>query len=243
MTKIVRFAAIINGLAVLVIGLARNNSPAGYWTNRDHWVVIALFLTALVPVVQVFVNERGELARRKSIEREKKLEAFLTAALRYIVGHARADWEDTGVQVFLVRRKKGFWKVQSRAAKVRLASVPSSGIEWTEGKGMIGRCWKTRAYQAVDLQAHFAPHLECTAAQWNELSEDTRYGLTFEDFSRVGSRYGFVAAAPILDAYDKYLGCVSMDMPPKRDGDADALVQGEVRKALTTTAVLVCQVL
>lgn len=144
-----------------------------------------------------------------------------------------ADWQTTGVQVFVV---EGWWsKRHRRVAKVRLAPVPSSGISWSEGKGAIGRCWKTGAPHFVDLAAHFAPYEGVgSEAEWNLIPSDDRYGLTFGDFQRLRGKYGFVAVTPIVRR-DKYIGCVTADMPP----DGPNLSGPQVINILSGTALLV----
>jgi hypothetical protein len=52
-----------NGLAVVVLGASRLNWPAGFWSDKTAWVLSALFVTGLVPIVQTVVSERGERAR------------------------------------------------------------------------------------------------------------------------------------------------------------------------------------
>ncbi|OLC46566.1 MAG: hypothetical protein AUH43_13720 [Acidobacteria bacterium 13_1_40CM_65_14] len=63
LTKLVRLSAMANGLAVVVVGASRLNWPAGFWSDKTAWVLSALFVTGLVPIVQTVVSERGERAR------------------------------------------------------------------------------------------------------------------------------------------------------------------------------------
>ena len=114
-------------------------------------------MTAAIPALQAFLAERGERARRKAIEREKKVESFLVAALIDIVNLGHADWQRTGVQMFRIRNRWR-WTRHERSAKVRIAPKPSSGVVWTKGKGVIGRCWETRRHQMTNLVVHFAPY-------------------------------------------------------------------------------------
>jgi hypothetical protein len=242
LSKLIKALAALNGAAVFAIGLARFGKPAGFWVERSAWILIALGVTAIVPLMQVMISEWGEKSRRSAIERARKIEAFLVASLIHLVRHAGADWENIGVQVFLVRRR--LWRRHHvRAAKVRLGAVPSSGTDWTEGKGIIGLCWATRAQQCVDLASHFAPYLGCDKASWDALPDRIRFGLDFEDFTRLGGKYGVVAAVPIMDERDRYVGCVTADNPPSAAGTPNALDNEEVLKALATTAHLVQQVL
>lgn len=240
MTWLIRVLVALNAVAVFALGASRQSWPAGFWTEKTAgWVVASLALTAIVPVVQVFIVERGERARRRALERQHKVEAFLTTSLIYIVRHGAADWENTGIQAFLVR---GRWRQQQvRLAKVRLGAIPTSGIVWGAGKGVIGRCWARRAPQFEDLEAHFAQFNNHDLAAWDALSADQRFGLTWSDFQTLKGKYGVVAAVPIIGRNDRYIGCVTADTPPHHDGQA--LPKDVVLGSLATTAKLVGELL
>jgi hypothetical protein len=240
LSKLIRVFAVINGFAVIVMGAARLDWPTGFWTDRTLWIFIALVLTAIVPIVQVVVSERGEKARRLAMEREQKIETFLVASLVYAVRHAGADWVTTGIQAFVI---KGWWRWRRhvRVAKVRLGAIPSSGIVWTEGKGVIGKCWETRTPQFENLHARFAPYQAFEKAEWDALPSADRFGLTYVDFQRLGHKYGVVAAVPIVDRRERYVGCVTADTPHEQ---AQAGLDREaVLDSLASTAQLVREVL
>lgn len=229
-----------NGVAVFVLGASRLNWPsAEFWNGKAGWAVGGLALTAAVPVLQAIIAERGERSRRKAIEREQTVQTFLIACLIYVVRHAKADWENTGIQAFVVRGWGG-WARQVRLSKIRLGAIPSSGIRWTKGKGVIGRCWETRTPQYVDLAAHFAPYLGDSQEQWDGLPAATRFGLSFSDFQTQKGKYGIVAAVPIIDRKDNYVGCITADMPPN---PARVPSREEVIKSLAGTARLVAEVI
>ena len=240
-SKLIKFLAFANAAAVLVIGAARLDRPAGFWSLHPGLVLAALLITGLIPAFQVAIRERGEKGRRAAVERERKIEAFLAASLIHVARRAGADWETTGIQAFLIRRG---WRRshQVRVAKMRLGPVPSSGIDWTEGKGIIGRCWATRAPQCADLELHFAPYLSSTEEEWEALPAETRFGLTYQDFRRLAGKYGIVAAVPIIDGRDSYVGCVTADVPPLH-GKPGTLQLDEVLRSLASTAQLVRHVL
>jgi hypothetical protein len=238
-TNVIRLFAVLNGVAVVVIGAARLDWPKGFWIGRTPWVVGAVIVAGLVPIVQIVISERGEKARRVAIEREQRIEAFLVASLAYAVRHGGADWLNTGIQAFVV---KGFWRPRHvRAAKVRLGPIPSSGIVWTKGKGIIGRCWETRSPQFEDLHAQFAPYQTYDRSKWDALGPAERFGLTYDDFQRLGHKYGMVAAVPIVDRRERYIGCVTADTP--HDQERGALKRNEALEALANTAQLVREVL
>lgn len=213
MSKLILVAVVMNAVAVAVVGFSRAGIPKDFWPGRTSLVVWAIVTTAVAPIVLAWIAERGERRQRRLLQQQTKLEPFLTAALIQLHRDLGVDWETTGVQVFA---KQGWWwwKRHRRLAKVRLSPVPSSGIVWSAGKGAIGRCWETGAPHAVDLAAHFAPYESIhTEEAWNTIPPRDRYGLTFNDFQRLKDKYGFVAVTPIVRK-DKYVGCVTADIPP-----------------------------
>jgi hypothetical protein len=203
-----------NGLIVATLGAARVDIPAGFWPERGWLVVLLLLFAAIMPAAQTVLAHRGDRRRRQQLELEQRVNAILAAALVQATHHAHCDWETTGIQAFTVRRRRLHRDDQVRVGKVRLAPVPSSGIRWTTGKGAIGRCWERSAVVIADLATDFHPFLAYTKQEWDGMAHETRYGLTFEEFQRVKDKYGLVVAVPIFSASDRYVGCITADMPP-----------------------------
>jgi hypothetical protein len=195
----------------------------------------------LVPLAQVVISQVADRRRHQEGDLRQRVEPFLATSLIYLVRHARADFENTGVQAFLVKRRGLRGRHQIRIAKVRLGPIPPSGIAWTEGKGVIGGCWRTRTAHFVDLRRHFEPYEDHDQAAWEALPHDARYGLSFEEFQRVKGKYGIVAAAPIIGRDDRYVGCVTVDMPPAAPGQ-ELPVREEVLGSLASAARLVAEV-
>jgi hypothetical protein len=225
----------LNSAAVVVLGAARQNWPANFWTARPGWAVAALVVTAIVPIWQYWLSERGERARRRALEREQKIEVFLAACLTYVVRHAGADFEHTGIQAFVVRGR--FRPKQVRLAKVRLGAVPTSGIVWYADKGVVGKCWMERTAQYENLEQRFAGCKHLNRVEWEQLPPSIRFGLTYEDFQRVKDKYSIVAAAPIIDRHDRYVGCLTVDTP--QDPDSKPIHRAAILQSLATTAQLV----
>jgi hypothetical protein len=122
-----------------------------------------------------------------------------------------------------------------------MGAIPTSGVKWSQGKGVIGRCWKRRQPQYHDLETHFAPYANHTKEQWQQLEDEARFGLTYEDFQVLRGKYGIVAAVPIVKD-DKYVGCITADLPPLAAG-APAPNRDQVLESLASTAALVAHVL
>jgi hypothetical protein len=240
LTWLIRALAGINAIAALSVGLSRLKWPSGFWDGRDDWIAYTLIGVCVASILLPIMSELGEKARRQAVERRQQLHTFLASSLVYIARHSGADWETTGVQAFLVKRR---WLRETHVAeaKVRLRPIPASGVQWTKGKGLIGRCWETRQPQFVDLAAHFADYEQLGAEDFGRLPEATRFGLTFDDFQRLKGKYGIVAASPIVDEKGRYLGCVTADFPV--EGDHGTIPQAPVLESLMTTARLVVEVL
>jgi hypothetical protein len=210
------FALPLGGAAAAIaVGLSRAAWPsADFWTKHGEWIFWAIIAAGVIPAAQTTIAELGEKKRRKELEREEYLRSLLVTALVYVVRECNAVWDLTGVQVFLVT---GWWRRarQVRVAKVRLASAPPGSVVWTKGKGVIGLCWETRTSHTAYLdRPPFSELGTVPDYRWLEIDERTRYGLSFDEYRAFGRRYGTVIALPIMSK-GKYVGCVTLDMPPE----------------------------
>lgn len=98
-------------------------------------------------------------------------------------------------------------------ARLRLHYVPPSGIRWTKGKGVIGKCWALGKDVGRNLAAEFGGLAGIQKDDWEAMPADFREGLTFEEFERTWDLIGCVVAVPIAAPSGAYLGCVSVDAP------------------------------
>lgn len=242
MSKLVYLFPAINGFAVVILGLARIDWPdPTFWTKSA--VIGALVVTGAIPTIQAFISERGERRRRVALEREQTIRTCLAAALVVLARDCGANWETTGVQAFGLKRiafSFNPWKIwrlkQVRLSKLRLGAIPASGITWTKGKGLIGRCWDTKAPQWEKLNLHFAPFMTLTRAEWESYSPERVYGLSYDDFQATKGKFGLVAAVPIIGTTGQYLGCITMDTPASSSNRID---KNKAIQSLSLTADLV----
>lgn len=139
------------------------------------------------------------------------MRSSLTSCLTVIARECNAPWDQIGVQAFVVT---GFWrKRQVRLARIRLSSIPSSGVTWERGKGVIGMCWETRNTQWAQLDEPAFSDLESEPEyRWAMLDRKRTYGLSFNDYRALGRKYGTIAAVPIMSG-DSYIGCITLDTP------------------------------
>ena len=207
---------VVNSIAVFVLGAIRQNWPEDFWAQQSGaWAVAALTITAIIPVMQSSFAEYRERQHSRRLKRSQDVEAYLKAGLDMLVRHAGVNWENTGVQAFVVA-SKGFLRreQQTRIGRVRMSATPPSGIKWAKGKGIIGRCWEEKRRQYVDVERHFAAFRKHDKATWDRMSAQQRYGLSYEDFRTVRDKYGVIAAVPVMDDTEKYVGCITADFPP-----------------------------
>jgi hypothetical protein len=212
---------LLNAVSVFILGSARLNWPSqDFWSNRVQLGCLAASL--VLTVIQTMRQDRGEKARRVELETENAVKEVLGGSLAFLATYCGADWQTTSLQVFVVKRawfpswKPWEWgsEKQVRLAKVRLLPSTSSGINWTKGKGLIGVCWTTRAPQWEWLNLKFAPYNNYTREDWaTKVTPERVFLLTYDDYQTIKGKYGLVAAVPILDANDRYIGCISMDTP------------------------------
>lgn len=202
-----------NCAAAIAIGLSRINWPsAAFWSGRQGTIIGAIAVAAVAPLVQTAFSELGEKRRRKELEREAHIRTLLVPSLIVAVRDCKAPWESTGIQAFLVTG--WLWRKRHvRVAKLRMASIPSSGVSWKQGKGVIGLCWQTRTAQWEQLDGAFAKLGDVGPDRWLSLDTRRTYGLSFTEYQALGTKYGTVAAVPIIDSGDKYIGCVTLDTP------------------------------
>ncbi len=96
--------------------------------------------------------------------------------------------------------------------RVDARPVPSS-IDWTIGKGIIGKCWETGQEQVVDTSVFDREHSAVTRSQWDALDVATRRALSYDEYHRIRFKYGTVIAMPLL-RQEKVVGVVALDAPP-----------------------------
>lgn len=250
MGKLLFLVGVVNLGCALVLGLSRYNRPQGFWDDKGWLIVPALLVTGITPMAQAWLIERGERRKGKRLRRENDIREVLVSALVYVSTHTGLESSRIGVHAFRLARRLRWqrrfpWLRRSLehevVAWIRLASnPPPSGIRWTEGKGIIGKCWAGMKNEVMDLREHFRPHMDATREEWQRLTPEQRLGLSFEEFTRTKSYFGVVGAAPIIGGANPgaYLGCVSLDTPFEGRHDIDhTIIEVALRMAAKTLEV------
>lgn len=228
---------VLNGVAVFILGASRVAWPsATFW---QHWIILSLAAAAATPVVQTAVSEGGERRRRKELERDERIRTLLAPSFVVLARDCGAPWDKMGIQAFLLT-SWGKRRRHVRISKIRLSSAPSSGVRWTKDKGVIGRCWESRREQWEQLDSGAFQRLSGVPEyQWKMQDPNTTFGLTYAEYKTIGTKYGTIAAVPIISSSDKYIGCITLDTP------VGICVQDRTKalESLTATADIVRRVI
>jgi hypothetical protein len=209
--------------ASAALGLSRLQIPKDFWGGKPGWLVACVVYLAAWSVYETF--DRGFAARRAKREKRRiamrrEAEQILKGVLVNVSQATSLDWTRIGVHLFLVETRWRWWpwpfryEVQARAVKVKMSEYPpSTGITWTKGKGVIGRCWAKQILVGKDLRATYARYRVTSRGDWDRLGPAVRFGLTYDEFVNTREHAGTVLAAPVREPGGAYLGCVSLDAP------------------------------
>lgn len=188
----------------------------------------ALFvLIAAIPVVYIGDNVI-QASREKAIraQREGEMDVLkvcvtLAAEVHRITG---IDLEILGVSVWRVyvpgRRgwpQKRHAHCLERVERFRIGPHPApSDASWTEGKGVIGKCWETKRLVFQDwgsAQRACAGQTSMSESRWNAVTANRRWGFERAEYLGAVNKYAQVLAQPITDRHGAFIGCLSIDIP------------------------------
>lgn len=245
--------SVVAALSALALGLSRLDQPPGFWGDRV-WLIVALLVVVFLWSAFDAIDRAISASRAKRAAKLDSIraagETVLKAALVRTVQDSEVPWTEVGLHLFLVARKwQRKWPFRVaylwHARRVKMSEFPPpTGIVWTKGKGVVGRCWATGGFVSCDVRNAYAPYLSSTESEWNQLDSDKRFGLTFAEFSLTKDHAGTILAAPILTAAGngghQFAGCVSLDAP----GDCYAqLATVEIKQTLQFAAATIGELL
>lgn len=122
-----------------------------------------------------------------------------------------------------------------RVVRLRLSGYPAeSAIEWTRGKGVVGKCWRNRHDVEVNSYQLYKDLLTCSREEWDNLHSNITLGLDYNEFKRIRGKYGAVVVSPIIFDDHEFVGCITLDTP--FDDYWDAVWTDDVREVLGNTA-------
>ncbi len=211
---------------------------ADIWNLTRKERVLAVLVLAAVGLTESLGRVIGGVIRERRLREARWFSETLKALLVQVVQASQLDWTAVGVNAFVVRHRHGWIgrRVLRRVGRERIRSTPvPSNVLWTRGKGVIGRCWALGTDLGVDLRDHFADVEDSTADEWEELTEEQRLGLSYDDFQRT-RQHGVVVATPLLDRRERVIGVISAD---SLEGPLERLWNDQVREALGAAAVAI----
>lgn len=163
---------------------------------------------------RTWAAKRAKRTERAAVARQD-VEQLLKGTLVQVQSITGLDWKEIGLHLFLVERKVWQPERQQHVVRVKMSEYPPpTGITWTKGKGVIGRCWDSKGFEAHDVRSAYAPYMKATREVWSTLSPKQRFGLDYDEFVHTKDFAGTILAAPILeDMGSRYIGCLSLDAP------------------------------
>jgi len=145
-----------------------------------------------------------------------------------------------GVNVFVVRKTR--WRRRPylhRLVRSRIGlGVTRSDVVFTEGKGVIGRCWDEKRAAYCHWQPIYKRYADRTLdeAAWAKVPDKHRWGFSREDFLAMVDKYAEVRAVPLTsERGGTFLGCVALDREVGSDS-RQLLNSSAVLKILTEAA-------
>ncbi|MGR3937020.1 hypothetical protein [Streptomyces sp. BRA346] len=239
--SIIRAAA--QGIAAAIIATNSIRSP----TSRNRYFLYTAVATiAILTILEPIRTSRKEKKEKRARIAENKLIATLGSALASIEEVTALRASEIGLQAFRIERRwwKRNWKDSqwwrhkeqlSRLARLRFNDTqPPSEIEWSEGKGVIGECWRVRRYHDFDFDTHHADQHNWEEHTWTSLPDKITMGMGWPEFEQVRGRYGVIAAFPIVHPQsNKLLGVLALDGAPSTYKNLTSM---PVRKICSTAA-------
>lgn len=215
---------------------------AEIWTPKKAHLIWWLCLASAVPLVSSVVTAVREFLEPRRANRRETVAQLLRVAFFQVWRATRVQPEEIGIAAYRMKRR---WWCLPPFGKFRLERLyrdrarnrmNTSGVKWAPGKGVIGLAVSDKQFVASDLGAAWAGLSNCSKTAWEAESDETRQGLSHDEFLKLQDKHGAVVAMPILDDDGNVLGCVAVDGP---EGSFAKLTKVEVQRHLADAAVAV----
>lgn len=244
---VIRVAAVVAAVFQTLFSLKVLVDWSYWWVLAP--LVIAVGGTALEGIVKLLGLSQHHL-RRDQVD---DVRGALSQLAIDVKETTKLPLEHVGASVWLVRSfPPWLWsKRLDRIVRFRISDYPPpSDIDWTPGKGTIGRCWKEARPKHQSWRELIRKYgSDPTEGQWAEMEEQgevARAGLSMADFKALFGKYSEVYAYPIQDRRGSaVIGVVSIDIPIdsiEDDDNEDHLGSIQVRLAAHAAASVIYRV-
>lgn len=222
-------------VATVVVTLAQLDAvEAPQWMGAPHTVVGSVAVLAALGAGPHFRAAWTGYRGGPSQLRRRDVEDVLAATFPNLIAATTADWATVGMHAFTVHRPLFRRARLVRVGRLRLGNRPGTAqrITWTEGKGVIGRCWLEKEDVAVNIARINKEIKGLTAEEWMDRGADERLGMTLDEV-KAAKDFGAIVASPIMDGH-RFLGCVAVDGP---EGTYQQLTSEAARSCLRDACV------
>lgn len=221
--------------------------------KEPTWIPVTI--VGVVATGALLTNLAGIFRAAKEGVRTRIYKACVGAAA-FTADATRVPMVTIGVSVFKVKKRIGtvrrWWplcikNVLYRVERFRLTDLPQpSKVVWSEGKGAIGQCLKTRRWQYKDwspVAARFqssSTDQDFTDSDFDQLQDSERSGFDRDEFIGIVHKYAEILAVPVMSVGgSSIIGVVAIDRPYDPDHTSPVFRSPDVRTAAETAAVAI----
>jgi len=194
--------SVLAGLAAVVYSVCQllQRQDVGSDQDWELWAPLGTlaFTSGALALIGVFVTAVGYAKLTKRRNANDELATCCKGVWAVVVEETGINMKSVGVNIWAVKGLPGV-RFLDRRASFAIVPRPRTRITWSKGKGAIGLAWTRDAAIAVDMR-----DLESrarNAADFAQLTEDDRYGLSWEEMTRL-RRYRSVLALPLRAGKD-----------------------------------------
>jgi hypothetical protein len=134
----------------------------------------------------------------------------VVSALVTISRTTGVDLAALGGSVF-VPRSFGRWRHLHRIVRSRMLDAPQqSSVQWSKGKGVIGRVWQEKREIHHNILAIGTrwKNVDITQEVFERISDDARMGFVREEFQGIVGKYAEILGVPVFAGGDSASGAV-----------------------------------
>jgi hypothetical protein len=224
------------GLVLVILQTLVVNKVVEWSPTVVVWVAIGVGAVAFIDNLRLIRFKYHAHEREAARSRMHKP---LVGALNAIAEARNVPLEHLGVSVFAIRRK---WRLKwyvlpwrprrlKRIFRFRLSDYPpESAVDWTIGKGTIGKCWQLGTVVLHDrrpVAAQYGREQPPTEQQFLQMPADDRCGFTLPEFIQTIGKYGEILAVPVAAKHTgRIIGVLSIDCLAGAYADAQVTVLG-----------------